>query len=187
MPIIYKYRFQNWSVWIIQVQDTRSLGQTCHIGQFEKVAIELPRSAVWTTLFFVDSNCRPWQFHGHVLKLPTLAVSWPVFSPLGLLVLKLPTLAVSWPLFSHLPYPWRDWCSQTADLGSFMAGFQHCDLKLPTLAVSWPVFSTPVALALKLPTLAVLWPFSSNCRPWQFHGHFSAISDEDLKNAFEQD
>ena len=151
----------------------------------------LPYRAVWKSghrtakvgslnhTFFVDSNCRPWQFHGHVLKLPTLAVSWPVFSTLGLLVLKLPTLAVSWPLFSHLPYPWRDWCSQTADLGSFMAGFQHCDLKLPTLAVSWPVFSTPVALALKLPTLAVSWPLFSpyqkwpwNCWPWQFYGHW---------------
>ena len=43
-------------------------------------------------LGFCSSNCRPWKFHGrfsaicpinderHVLKLPTLAVSWPLFS-----------------------------------------------------------------------------------------------------------
>ena len=129
------------------------------------MAIELPTLAVWTTLFFVDSNCRPWQFDGRILKLPTLAVLWPVFSPSGPFVLKLLTLAVSWPLFSTLPYPgWLE-CPQTADLGSFMAAFQHCDLKLPTLEVLWPVFSPSVPAVLKLPTLAVLWPLhlGKNC------------------------
>ena len=32
------------------------------------------------TFIFAVLNCRPWQFHGHILKLPTLAVSWPLFS-----------------------------------------------------------------------------------------------------------
>ena len=60
--------------------------------------------------------------------------------------------------------------SQTADPGSFMATFQP----LPKVA-------------MELPTLAVLWPFSSNCRPWQFHGHFSANQIKYLRNAFKQD
>ena len=76
--------------------------------EVSKVAIELLTLAVWTTLFFVDSNCRPWQFHGHMLKLPTLAVSWPVFNTLGALILKLPAFAVSWPLFSpYQKWPWN--------------------------------------------------------------------------------
>ena len=66
-------------------------------------------SALWD---FLSSNCQPGQFHGHisaicsihderhVLKLLTLAVSWPVFSTLGALALKLLTVAVSWPVFS---------------------------------------------------------------------------------------
>ena len=143
-----------------------SLGNTCHYWQFSKVAIELPRSAVLSTLFFVDSNCRPWQFYGHVLKLLTLAVSWPVFSPYGHFVLKLQTLAVLWPLFSLLPSPQRMKCSQTADLGSFMAAFQPCDGKLPTLAVLWPVFSPNQLVVLKLQTLAVLWPVFSLDKKW---------------------
>ena len=148
------------------------------------MAIELPTLAVWTTLFFVDSNCRPWQFDGRILKLPTLAVLWPVFSPSGPFNLKLPTLAVSWPLFSTLPYPGWLQCPQTADLGSFMAAFQHCDLKLPTLEVLWPVFSPSAPAVLKLLTLAVSWPLFSphqkwpwNCRPWQFYGHFLQTAD----------
>ena len=84
--------------------------------------------------------------------------------------LKLPTLAVSWP---H---------SQTANLGSLMAGFQPFTqsmmrgnvLKLPNLAVSWPIFRTvisnctPCQFHGQFSSHWELW--FSNCRPWQFHG-----------------
>ena len=93
-------------IWSCQVLNY-TFGQTCYIVQFEKVAIELPTLAVWTTLFCgIKLPTLPLQFLGHILKLPILAVLWPVFSTLGLLVLKLPAMAVSWPLFSHLPYQW---------------------------------------------------------------------------------
>merc|ERR1712015_136521 len=97
---------------------------------FQKMNREAP-------LFFVDSNCRPWQFHGQ-------------FSAL-------------WAFWSSNCRPWQF----HGHFSAICPIHDEIDvLKLPTLAVSWPLFSTPVALALKLPTLAVLWPFSSNCRPW---------------------
>ena len=117
-----------------------SLGKPCHIWKFEKVAIELPTLAVWTALFFVDSNCRPWQFDGRFSAL------WPQTVDLGSLMAG----------FQHC----GSFGSQTADLGSSMAAFQPLSkvaMKLPTLAVSWPLI---------LPKNK--WPW--NCRPWQFHG-----------------
>ena len=104
----------------------------------------------------MDSNCWPWQFDGRVLKLPTLAVWWPVFSTswssncwpwqFHSHVLKLPTLAVWWPVFSTF----GAFGPQTANLGSFTAAFQ------------------PFAQSM------MRYMFS-NCRPWQFYGRFSAL------------
>ena len=152
--------------------------------QVEKVAIDLPTLAGWTTLFFVDSTCRPWQVDGHVLNLPTLAGWWPVFSHSEPFVLNLPTLAGSWPLFSHWPNPWWEGCPQPADLGRLMASFQPCNLNLPTLAGWRPVFSPHGPRALNLPTLAGSWPLFSpylkwpwTCRPWQVDGHFPQPAD----------
>ena len=157
------------------------------------MAIELPRWAVWTTLFLwtqtadlgsfmaTCSNCWPWQFHGQFSALTAILSSncrpwqfygrFSAFCPLhrGWNVLKLPTLAVLWPLFSPVTGNCRPWqfygrfsaltslsssnCRpwqfygrfsaltksghETADLGSFMAAV----MKLQTLAVLWPLFS----------------------------------------------
>ena len=106
-----------------------------------------------------SSNCRPRRFHGRfweispihknllVLKLPTSAVLWPLFSPVtgncktlavlwpllgGVIptVTKPLTLAVLWPLLGYdKKWPWN------ASLGSFMDSV----IKLQPLAVLWPL------------------------------------------------
>ena len=85
--------------------------------KLEKIVIELPNLAVWTMFIFVDSNCQPWQFHGNILKLLTLAIWLPVFSTLGLLVLKLP-LKGEW------------WCHKHASLRPALDFFEDIGLIL---------------------------------------------------------
>ena len=72
--------------------------------------------------------------------------------------LKLPTLAVSRPR------------SQTADLGSFMASFQHFGPFGPQTADLGSFMAAFQPFALSMTRLMF-----SNCRPWQFHGRFSAL------------
>ena len=120
-------------------------------------------SALWA---FWSSNCRPWQFHGRfsaicpihdeidVLKLPTLAVSWPVFSTVisncrpwqfhgrfsAHRWLWLSNCR-PWQFHGHFSAPTKSG-HETADLGSFMATdslWKKVAMKLPTLAVSWPL------------------------------------------------
>ena len=101
-------------------------------------------SALWG---FWSSNCRPWQFHGrfsaicpihdemHVLKLPTLAVSRPLFSTVT-------SNCRPWQFHGRFSALWELWLSncrpwqfygrfsapiksghETANLGSVMASF----------------------------------------------------------------
>ena len=148
-----------------------TLGQTCHIRQLKKVAIELPN----------------WSFEPYFLcglQLLTLAVSrtrsqtaiasfqhfW-AFGP--------QTLAVALPLLSHLVHPWWNWCFQTADLCSLMATFQHCDLKQPTLTVSLLVFFWRFRLSCFM--LQSRWESRNHLKMSKDHTHTN-ISSIHLKN-----
>ena len=72
-----------------------TLWQTCHIGQFEKVAIELPTYSLNHT-FFVDSNYKPWRYLNRFSN-----------CLLGSFVA----------LFSNLPCQWWEGCSVTFQRG----------------------------------------------------------------------
>ena len=128
------------------------------------------------------SNCWPWQFYGrfsafcpfhrgwNVLKLPTLAVLWPLFSPVT-------GNCRPWQFYGRFSAltslsssncrPWQFYGRfsaltksghETADLGSFMATV----MKLQTLAVLWPVFSLDKKLLLNSPL----------CKQYQVSDHF---------------
>ena len=94
----------------------------------------------------MDSNYRPWQFHNHVLKLPTLAVS----------------LIAGFKHFSAFG-------PQTADLGSFTAAFQPF-----AQSIMRDMFSNcrPWQFRGQFSAHWELW--LSNCQPWLFYGRFSA-------------
>ena len=158
-----------------------TLGNTCHIEQFWKVATKLLTTAVLSTLFFVDSNCWPRQFYGHGLKLQTLAVCVALFGPgpvLEYLVVHKtadlgslcgtfhPRRSNCWPRqfvwqFSAPP----ELRSQNCRPWQFVWQFSARTKSVHKTADLGSLYGTTIYKALnvgKLPTLAVLWTLFSN-------------------------
>ena len=126
-------------------------------SQHCKAAIELLRSAVWQRDHRTAEVCSLSPRKKVWIELPALAVWWSLWNPTA------QTADLS--SFMAALQSCGTWCPQTADLGSFMAGFQSW----PKVSIKLPAPAVLVALRLKKSSML------SNCRPWQFYGHFTVM------------
>ena len=88
-----------------QQLEAMSLGNNSHRWQVEKVTINLPTLAGYTTLFFLVATCTRLQVYGHVDNLHTRAGLWPLFGVASLCLDNLHTYAGLWPLLGVFAHP----------------------------------------------------------------------------------